>query len=335
MTRYSFVLAAAAMLAAALHAQPAPGARALNPAYLGEFPAVERVLSEIHADDAQENSARQMGAFLQFIQIIQDMSGDRWSRGQSTPDELRVMQEYKTAQYTIEKTLKENFLRAVRGYDIDPKFRAELLSRFFSPVFQAQYARVRADMDARTRARYNAQVAAAGPPPSAASVPRPAAPVARAASPPPAPRALDASVAKARAAGVDAKVFGIPLGEVVSLPVCNLMAGSPAANCVVKSGLEDLTSALLGALGGGDAGADAITIALAKSSCPLWLTACTVTATLDRGALVAVSMTTDGPTVEAAVGKELRGKYGEKASMQQKFISPNNGEKKFEVWDLE
>ena len=51
--------------------------------------------------------------------------------------------------------------------------------------------------------------------------------------------------------------------------------------------------------------------------------------------LVAVSLTTNGREGEPAVAKELQGKYGQRASMQQRFITPNNGSRDFEVWDLD
>ena len=51
--------------------------------------------------------------------------------------------------------------------------------------------------------------------------------------------------------------------------------------------------------------------------------------------MVAVLLNTKGRDVEKAVGAELRGKYGNRASMQERIITPNSGSKEFNVWDLD
>ena len=329
-----FVLA---MIQASLAvAQPAVVNHSLNPAYLSEMPSVDRVLREITAGDPQETAARQMGAFIQLGRMIADMSG---GRRDFTPDEQTLRRGYQAARAAIQSKLPDqNLNRALRGYDTNRNFQEELFNRFFSSAFRAQYASTTAETNARIQGTGNAQ-----PAPGAAPAPAaPATPTARTASanPPAVAPAPDPSFAKARAANVDTKVFGIPLGEPLKLPVCAKTgifdSASNPTNCILKTGLEELGATVLGAFLGADTSdmANLVTIQVAQSNCPTWMD-CAVTGTLDNGLLIAVALTTSGREVEAAVGKELRGKYGQRVSMQQRFISPNNGSRDFEVWDLD
>jgi hypothetical protein len=314
-------------------AQPAAVNRSLNPAYLSEMPSVDRILREIKAGDPQETAARQMGAFIQLGRMIADMSG---GRRDLTPDEQAIRRGYQAARGAIQSNLQDqNLARALRGYDTNRSFQEELFNRFFSPAFRAQYASTTAEMNARIQGSGNPQPTPRAPPVPAAPATRPAP-----TNPPAAARTPDPSIAKARAANVDTNVFGIPLGEPLTLPVCAhssiFDSGSNPTNCILKTGLEELGAAVVGALVGADSAelSNLVTIQVTQNNCPTWMD-CAVTGTLDNGLLVAVSLTTNGREVEAAVGKELRGKYGQRASMQQRFISPNNGSRDFEVWDLD
>jgi hypothetical protein len=79
-----------------------------------------------------------------------------------TPDETRICQDYYTAYYRISQS-KEEYKKftAMRGYDIDPRFRDELFKKYFSPAFRAQAENANAAADARTRARLQADKQAA------------------------------------------------------------------------------------------------------------------------------------------------------------------------------
>jgi hypothetical protein len=314
-------------------AQPAAVNRSLNPAYLSEMPSVDRILREIKAGDPQETAARQMGAFIQLGRMIADMSG---GRRDLTPDEQAIRRGYQAARGAIQSNLQDqNLARALRGYDTNRSFQEELFNRFFSPAFRAQYASTTAEMNARIQGSGNPQPTPRAPPVPAAPATRPAP-----TNPPAAARTPDPSIAKARAANVDTNVFGIPLGEPLTLPVCAYSgifdSGRNPTNCILKTGLEELGAAVVGALVGADSAelSNLVSIQVTQNNCPTWMD-CAVTGTLDNGLLVALSLTTNGREVEAAVGKELRGKYGQRASMQQRFISPNNGSRDFEVWDLD
>jgi hypothetical protein len=169
--------------------------------------------------------------------------------------------------------------------------------------------------------------AAAGAPGAPGSAPAPSGP------------AVDPSIAKARAAKVDTRVFGIPLGEPLRLPTCQILGGlfSPGGlqanpTCITDtSGATDLIAAFLpGAL---DAIANVTTIELNADSCPGWMSVCTVPATLDAGNLVRVDLTTKGRDVEQTTGAELRGKYGPPTSTVRGTVTPDVGNP-FPVTDL-
>ena len=116
---------------------------ARNPAYLSEMPPPDRILAEIKGKDVEDTGERQMGAFRALVQMIDDMAwglGHRYvndadSRA-ATPDERRLRFGYETAYADLwhKVTNKEG-----QVYDHDVQLRNELLSKFFSENFRAQY----------------------------------------------------------------------------------------------------------------------------------------------------------------------------------------------------
>jgi tetratricopeptide (TPR) repeat protein len=132
----------ALMLTANIQAQTA------NPPYLSQMPSTARVRAEVKGTDALDTAARQMGAFKQLMELINTLAGPRYQSNEFTPDESRVKGNYFDAWQRF--TYRENSpppqdqprwakLRAF--YEKDPGFLDELLRRFFSPEFRAQYYR--------------------------------------------------------------------------------------------------------------------------------------------------------------------------------------------------
>jgi hypothetical protein len=149
---------------------PAPfrglASQATNPPYLSEMPPVERVLKEIKGTTPDETAARQMGTFLQFKAMIEQMSGYRQYRNELTADEQRLIARYYGAYWNIAKTNPEyRKFTGLKGYDISSDYRMELFEKYFSPAFRAKYeevdatfkrnmaARARADTESMLRAR--------------------------------------------------------------------------------------------------------------------------------------------------------------------------------------
>jgi hypothetical protein len=215
----------------------------------------------------------------------------------------------------------------------------EALNKFYSPAILAAHAKVDGQFAVLYKDRIETARAAAasvqqqggavrqqGNSPVARNDSRtPAKPAVTAVGPP------DLGIAKARAANVDTKLFGIPLGEPLAIPKCaGGLFETPSTNCFeTHEMLEGLAAAIMGVKPEAG-GPTEVTIQLTPGNCPTWMDACSFNATIQNGRFVAARLGTKGRDVEAAVGKELRGKYGQRASMQQRFITPNNGGGKFQ-----
>lgn len=143
----------------------------------------------------------------------------------------------------------------------------------------------------------------------------------------------DPSIAKAKAAGLDTKVFGVPLGEPIKLPRCataneqkrELQSYDPVTGLPRPSKNFDPLSAFrgvqtsvtcqsdgavmafLGALTGGKP-ADRY-IMLAKGSCPEWAY-CEVAASLHQGNLAGIVVFIQQGASGDYMEKQLRTKYG-------------------------
>ena len=336
----SIVILAALLISQAYGQRPGR----LNPPHLAEMPLPARVVAEIAGADAQEAAARRMGVFQQLQDIIEELSSGRTAIGRETPDEARILSEYRTAHYEALKPYEAqanrdpDFLRSMRRFDNDAGLREEILNRFFTPALRAQSQAISRQL-ARNLAVVRQQAPAFGGTPQGApgtaapgaAAPRQA-PRAAAAAVPQAPLPPDPSIVRAKAANVDTKVFGIPLGERLSLPTCNMFeaAGLNAATCVSNSAIDELVEALAN-MGGGSLGT---TIRLAKANCPSWMSECTVSAELDSGRLIGIVARTDGLVVGKDAADELRAKYGSRHSMQQRFNTRTDTGAKFETWDL-
>jgi len=170
------------------------------------------------------------------------------------------------------------------------------------------------------------------------------APAAAAASPPPAAiRSADPSIAKARAAKIDTRVFGIPLGEPLQLRECDALqdfALSPTAarpnTCLntLSAALQVLGASLLPFGTARENKSNEAMILLGKDSCPIWMATCEVTATVSQGLLLGVTLVTKGPSMDPLIAKELRAKYGAPTFSRVGTVTPDTG-KEFTRTNLE
>lgn len=315
-------------------AQPSRPGR-LNPPHLTEMPTVSRVLEEISAPDPLLAAARQMGAFEQLNEVIEELSGGRAALGTPTPDESRIMQEYRDARLAAMNRVyrgpqDDALLPKLRQFDADPDLRQELLKRFFSPALQSQSTALSRQLQARRSAMRQQNVAFGG---QAAPTARPTAPQPATTKPKP-PLSPDPSIAKANAAGVDTKAFGIQLGDRISLPACSTsdMLITPKTTCLVAGDLA-LATSLLSAL---EPGLGEIhNIKLARDSCPQWLSQCMVLASVENERLISLTMQPDGHKVEQETARELRAKYGARFAARERIITPDSGAAQFRSYDLE
>jgi len=128
-------------------------AQTATPSYIAEMPSVDQVMKAMQAGDPDETAARQMGAFTQLKTMIEDLAGPRYFKPGLTPEEAKLRQAYYTAYYQITqlKPQYKSFV-AMKGYDIDPKFRNELFQKCFPPAFAAEYPKLVAQAKGQNQA---------------------------------------------------------------------------------------------------------------------------------------------------------------------------------------
>ncbi|MBV9183089.1 MAG: hypothetical protein JO356_17440, partial [Acidobacteria bacterium] len=127
------------------------------PAYVAEMPSVERVMQAMQASDPDEAAAREMGAFWQLKTMIEEMAGPRYyTKPGLTPEEAKLRQAYYAAYYQISQSKQQyKSFTAMRGYDVDPKFRAELIQKVFPPTFAPEYAKITGRAKGQNQAFHN------------------------------------------------------------------------------------------------------------------------------------------------------------------------------------
>lgn len=161
--------AIACMLIAGAALAPNAFAQATNPAYLAEFPSVDKVMQGMQTSDPDETAARQMGAFYWLMEMIVEMAGPRqFVRGPGggfTADENKLRLDYNTALYNMQKS---NPKYAAPGPMQQPRsslpFRDQMIKQLFPPNFPADYAKAmaqakqaRADLHQQAVAKAQAQ----------------------------------------------------------------------------------------------------------------------------------------------------------------------------------
>jgi hypothetical protein len=139
------------------------------------MPAPPRILAEIKGKDAEDTGERQMGAFRALVDIVDNMAwglshryvNDADNRA-ATPDERRIRLAYETAYADLwhKVTNKEGHV-----YDHDPDLCNELLAKFFSENFRAQYFQSDRNAAAGYKAFYNKMYAPGSNAPPQSAVP--------------------------------------------------------------------------------------------------------------------------------------------------------------------
>jgi len=122
-------------------------AYALDPAYLEEFPDMDRIVADTNSGDRFDDLARQAGIVRQLRETINILAGQRRYDNQLTPDEQRLIAEYWEADAVIKaqaeviapKTTSGSgdppwtkwYLLATR-YELDDDLREWVIGRYFS-----------------------------------------------------------------------------------------------------------------------------------------------------------------------------------------------------------
>ena len=125
-------------------------AQATDPAYIEHMPTVERVMADVQGSDPRDTAAKQMGAFWQLQQMIEELAGDRRWRNQLTPDESRMIGQYRYGYQLAQKPFhhietdpshpdKAAWFQQHGFYETDDGFRDALLQHYFPPDFRTAY----------------------------------------------------------------------------------------------------------------------------------------------------------------------------------------------------
>jgi hypothetical protein len=123
-------------------------AQSPNPLYLREMPTEDRVVREMQGTDPIDSIARQAGAYEQLRTIVTDLaSAQGRDSSHLLPDEKRIADYYEVAAsrgwQRVQAAVGTDRKRYSRltAYSIDPDFKAEVLAKFFTPVFRNVYAK--------------------------------------------------------------------------------------------------------------------------------------------------------------------------------------------------
>lgn len=142
----------------AVAAPPVKAARKTNPPYLASMPTLKEVEAGVVGKDNMDTAARQMGAFWQLQQMVQEMAGPRKWKGQFTPDENRLIGEYRLGYANAGQPYesfadKQKWSEAHAFYENDTDFRVELLQKFAPPDLRRQYEKLLAENEKKTEQR--------------------------------------------------------------------------------------------------------------------------------------------------------------------------------------
>ena len=131
------------------------------PNYVAEMPSVGRVMEAMRTSDPDETAARQMAAFTHLKNMIEKLAGPRFPKNQLTPEENKLRQTYYTAYWQIAKSKPQyGSFNAMRGLDIDIKFRDEVIQRCFPGSFAAEYSKLTGQAVAESKAFHDQGAAA-------------------------------------------------------------------------------------------------------------------------------------------------------------------------------
>lgn len=142
------------------------------------------------------------------------------------------------------------------------------------------------------------------------------------------PAASDPSIAKAVKAKVDTAVFGIQLGDPLSLPACPMFQVGGAGMQTCYSSMVDMVSDVARQFGGTSTiPVNIKTVYLGVNECPSWVNECTLAVALYDGKVGAVSVFTKGPGVDRTVREVLAEKYGKWKYSRTGTVTPGNADK--------
>ena len=141
-------------------------AQTTNPAYIHDFPSVDRVKAEIKGANPTDTLARQVAVFTYLPQIVQRMKAPRGYRSPLTPDEQRVIGAYDLAAYQLSQDFAKThtpeeakaFAQLHGRYEMDSKFYDDWYKRLVTPNVSRQYDAANATEAAHYKAHVDQQI---------------------------------------------------------------------------------------------------------------------------------------------------------------------------------
>ncbi len=306
-----------------------PAAGPENPAAL---PGVSDVLQKVTGRDPSDTVARQFAACKLLAEILNKVKyptseGRRAAQG--------LMRDYMNTQGLSRRQLGPAGQPIADAYVKNPFFRNHLVHVDFPAVgvyLDAQQKKVD-DAMAAARAAQEAKNAAAAEEARRTAEEQAAKEQQELEATRGDRESVKRDIARAKNKGVDTTVFGIPLGEPLSLPPCggsvdgmSLLTGigSGAAKTCAGDVTGDLAGALLHGLARSIAGSNVpeatkywrqTSIRLADDKCPDWVKVsgmCLVFATLEGGVVISAFVSTGDERLEDTIEGKLTAKYHKK-----------------------
>ncbi len=326
-----------------------------NPAGL---PGVGEVLEKVTGRDAMDTAARQFAACKLLAEILNKVRTP-------TPEGRHVasalMWDYSNTQGLARRQLGPVGQPVADGYVKDALFRQHLVNVDFPAVghylaeeekkVEAAAAAARAAQEAKQAQAAEAARQAAE---KQAEEERQEMEATRADR-----ESVKHDVARAKEKGVDTTVFGVALGEPLSLPDCSggldgmsLLTGVGSGGAQTCKGdvTGDLAGALVGALAHAAAGSNVpeatkywrqTSIRLADDKCPDWVKVsgtCLVFATLEGGTVISAFVNTGDERLQDTVEAKLTAKYHKKPERPSSATCTNQYGRKRQaddrVWNL-
>jgi hypothetical protein len=325
-----------------------------------DVPGAQAVQAAVKSSAQRDTYARQNAAAFVLDHIIYAQAGERARRNALTSAESARYAELEKLRTTLDSEYEASlpvacsghdceerfaYNRCIGAYELSPQFYRAVLDKFFSPEAQKVLTphlssgagtvwrealalpansepldRFPPIMDACTASISSSSDAASSIfAPSLAFAPTIQA------------SAVDDSIKRAKAAGVNTTVLGLQLGDLVRLPVCpqesffgDLFGPGIQATCKKAGSAFPVATAI-----GGTATSMSFDIAveMPRANCPDWMSGCVFYGQLSEGHLADVLIVTNGLSVQTTVGATLKAKYGNSATVAWNEFSNTAGSK--------
>lgn len=353
---------AAPSLSAPAPANPAAGPLPTGFEFLAQMPTVERVLKAVTGADAADTKVQQQATFhFLAMDVLMTMRG---GAAQVPPQFSALDRAYKAEVTRLNRELRAEVPQAdlpralmqVMSLPGNAAFKRQTFERFFDAGFTAAYQQKKGEFDSwRTQATArpgDSSPAAGLASPSASGTAAPASATTAPAAPAPQPATPTPARVLRSASGVDMMIAGLAMGEPLSAPRCRslerpvpplpLGAGTPQHEAAVRAwerafdesvraGKAAQKVTCFADVRAEDFDERGVSVRVAEHLCTDTMSNCVVSALLDQGKLVGVTLRTRGLYSDQALRQDLVEKYGKPTTKRAVSWQNNNGAR----WEAE